>query len=273
MKKAWISIVILFLISLFVWGAVYDLNREKDLEVIFFNVGQGDSIYIEMAGGKQVLIDGGPSSAVLEKLSKEMPFYDRKIELLVLTHPDHDHLFGLVEVLKNYEVDNVLQTKASKDTQEFKKWEKELKREGARVITAERGQIISFKGVFFKVLHPSAILDKNVNDASIVLKLFHGSNTFLFTGDITEKIEKSLENIDSDILKVAHHGSKSSSCSQFLEKVSPSLAVISVGKNSYGHPDSGVLSRLEEFGIQVKRTDKDNDVGIISTGDNFYFKP
>ncbi len=272
MKKAWILIIILFLISLFVWGAVYELNRNKELEVIFFDIGQGDSIYIEMDRGRQVLIDGGPSSDILEKLSEEMPFYDRKIELVVLTHPDHDHLFGLIEVLKNYEVESILQTEALKDTQEFKKWEEEVEREGAKVLIAKKGQIISFKEAFFKVLHPGEVLEKNVNDNSVVLKLFHGSNTFLFTGDITEKIEKELEDVDSDVLKVSHHGSKSSSCSEFLEKVSPSLAVISVGENSYGHPDKGVLARLEEFAIQVKRTDKDNDVGIISTGDNFYFK-
>ncbi len=272
MKKAWFSLFILFLAGLIVWFVVYDLNRPKELEVIFFNVGQGDSIYIEALTDKQILIDGGPSSVILEKLSEEMPFYDRTIELMVLTHPDHDHLFGLIEVLRNYKVENILQTGAEKETKEYEAWKEMIKKEGANILKARKGQTIFFKGALLKVLHPSEKLDNSINDTSIVLKLLHGSNSFLFTGDITEKTEKKLGDADSDVLKAAHHGSKTSSCPEFLEKVSPSLAVISVGENSYGHPDKGVLARLEEFGIQVKRTDKDNDIGIISTGDNFYFK-
>jgi len=282
-KLVWVVLGVLFFVNIVVWFVVYDLNKAREIEVIFFDVGQGDSIYIETSGTNQVLIDGGPSSAVLEKLGEEMPFYDRKIELMILTHPDHDHLAGLLEVLKSYKVENILWTGVVKNTQEWKKWKELIEKEEAKIKIAKKGQRIILKEnppVFLTILYPFKDLEnkkvKNINGTAIVSRLDYGLNSFLFTADISKKVERELikegSNVSSDVLKVAHHGSKTSSCSEFLKEVSPSLAVIQVGENSYGHPYSEVLARLKEFGIQVQRTDEDGDIKIVSNGNSFCLK-
>jgi len=279
-KLVWIILGILFFVNIVIWFVVYNLDKAREIKVIFFDVGQGDSIYIETSETNQVLIDGGPTSVVLKKLGEEMPFYDRKIELMILTHPDHDHLAGLLEVLKSYEVENILWTGVIRDTQEWKKWKELIEKEEAKIRIAKKGQRIILREkplVFLTILYPFEDLEnrkvKNINDTAIVSRLDYGLDSFLFTADISKKVERELvkegSNILSDVLKVAHHGSKTSSCSEFLKEVSPSLAVIQVGENSYGHPDPGVLARLKEFGIQVQRTDENGDIKIVSDGNNF----
>lgn len=244
---------------------VGELNR-SDLEVIVFDVGQGDSIYIGTKDNFQVLIDGGPSSAVLEKLGQEMSFYDRTIELIILTHPDHDHLSGLLEVLKRYEVKNILWTGVIKDTAEYEEWVRLIEREQANIIIAEAGQNINLDrpGLSLLVLHPFESLEgkevKDSNNTSVVVKLIFKDKSFLFTGDIPQKIENQLINVDADILKVAHHGSKGSSSAEFIQSVSPETVVISVGDNSYGHPAEEVLQLFEQFGIQVLITKELGDI-------------
>ncbi len=278
-KLVWVVLTVLFCLNLVAWVVVYDLVKPQPLEVVFFDVGQGDSIFIETPNGVQVLIDGGPTSVILEKLAEEMPFYDRTIDLIILTHPEHDHYFGLFEVLKRYEVKNILWTGIIRDTAEYQEWIRLIEEEGAEVGVVEAGQkIVLSEKIYLSILHPFENLEnqkvKNANDTSIVASLFFGNVSFLFTGDIGKKVEARLVeqgiDLDSDVLKVCHHGSKTSSSLEFLEAVSPEVAVIQVGKdNSYGHPHPEVLARLEEFGIQVLRTDINGDIKIISDGNNF----
>ena len=277
-KLVWIILGFLVCLNIFAWVVVYDLRRPQVLEVVFFDVGQGDSIFIETPQGHQILIDGGPSSAVLEKLAKEMPFYDRTIDLIILTHPEHDHYFGLFEVLKRYEVDNILWTGVIRDTAEWQEWVRLIEEEGTEIKIAEAGQKIIFQEdplIFMEILHPFESLEgqeiKNSNDTSIVASLVFGDVSFLFTGDISKKIEKQL-NVDSDVLKVAHHGSKTSSSMGFLEAVSPEVAVIQVGENSYGHPHQEVVSNHKEFDIEILITKELGDIKVISNGDNFKIK-
>jgi competence protein ComEC len=256
---------------------------DSNLEVVFFDVGQGDAIFIETPDGFQVLIDGGPGLAVLEKLGQEMAFYDRTIDLIILTHPEHDHYFGLFEVLKRYEIKNILWTGIVRDTAEWEEWMKLLEEEGANIIIAEAGQKIIIQQdplIFLEVLHPFENLEgqetKYTNDTSIVAELVFNNVSFLLTGDITKKIEKQLVDeyidLESDILKVAHHGSKTSSSLEFVEAVSPSVAVISAGENRWGHPNQETLANLEEFGIDILITKELGDVKIISDGSNFNVK-
>ncbi len=280
-KIVWIVLGVLFCLNLIAWVVVFDLSRPQDLKVVFFDVGQGDSIFIETPQGHQILIDGGPSSAILEKLAKEMPFYDRTIDLIILTHPEHDHYFGLFEVLKRYEVENILWTGVIRDTAEYQEWINLIEKEGANLLIAEAGQKIILQKdplIFMEILHPFENLAgqeiKNSNDTSIVTHLFFEDISFLFTGDIIKKVEAKLVeqgvDLDSEVLKVAHHGSKTSSSLEFLEAVSPEIAVIQVGKdNSYGHPHPEVLANLEQFGIYILRTDIDGDIKIVSDGNNF----
>lgn len=258
---------VLFFLNVLAWTAVYSLSQPF-LEVTFFDVGQGDAIFIETPSGHQILIDGGPGSAILEKLGNEMPFWDRTIDLVILTHPERDHYGGLLEVLKRYKVENILWTGILRDTAEYQEWQRLIER--SNVLIAESGQQIIAGEAVFKILFPFESLQgeevKNTNNTSIVSKLICGSNSFLFVGDIYKKIERELigKGIDSDVLKIAHHGSKTSSAQEFIEAVSPNIAVIQVGKeNSYGHPTKEVLDILEKHGINILRTDLNGDIKIL----------
>ena len=285
MKKSALFILGFLVLSNFIaLGAVFYLEQPGVLEVNFFDVGQGDAIFIETPKKHQILIDGGPSSVILEKLNKEMPFWDRSLDLIILSHPDKDHLTGLLAVLKRYKVENILWTGVIKETSGFGEWqdliEKEKTKEGAKIIIAEAGKKVSASEVILEILNPLENLEgktvKEVNDTSIVSHLIFGENSFLFSGDISDKVEKRLVLNDLplkfDVLKVAHHGSKYSSSEIFLEKVSAKIAVICVGKNSYGNPTEEVLTRLEKFGIKVLRTDQDGDIKIFSDGENLKLK-
>jgi len=272
-KIVWVVMVILIGLNIFAWIIIKELSSlNSDLEVVFFDVGQGDAIFIETADGFQILIDGGPGLAVLEKLGQEMPFYDRTIDLVILTHPEHDHMFGLLEVLKRYQIKNILWTGIIRDTAEWKEWNSLVQKEGAKLLIAEAGQKIDIsQDIYLEILYPFESLEglkvKDSNDTSIVAQLVFKDNSFLFTGDISKKIEKKLvdeyQKLSSLILKIAHHGSKTSTSLEFLEMVSPETAVISVGENQWGHPHPEVLSNLEQFGIQVLTTQDYGDVKFI----------
>lgn len=272
----------LFLANILAWLAVFELVNPNLLEVNFFDVGQGDGFFIETAKRQQILIDGGPGSGILEKLGQEMPFWDRTIDLIILTHPEKDHLSGLIEVLKRYRVENILWTGVIRDIPEYKEWSTLLQKEGAEIFLAKAGQKIKcskgeLENCYIEIFYPFETLEgkefKNSNNTSIVAKLVFGENSFLFTGDAEKDVEKELIikklSIDSDILKIAHHGSKTSSSDDFVKMVSPQIAVISAGKgNSYGHPHKEVLEVLAKYGIKILRTDLDGDIKIISDGEN-----
>ncbi|MBI2625337.1 MAG: MBL fold metallo-hydrolase [Candidatus Nealsonbacteria bacterium] len=272
-------LAVLFCLNILAWVAAFEFAKPQLLEVTFFDVGQGDAIFIETPERWQTLIDGGPTSAVLEKLGKEMPFWDRTIDLVILSHPEHDHVAGLIEVLKRYEVKNVLWTGVVRDTEEYKEWVKVLNKENAKIIIAQAGQKIDV--CHCEVLHPFESLEgqefKDSNNTSVIIKLVFGETSFLFTGDAYKSIERQLlgrakqqpsqtwQQLDSDVLKVGHHGSKTSTAPEFIGAVSPEVAVISVGKdNKYGHPHQETLETLS--GIEILRTDQDGDIKIISDG-------
>jgi len=238
------------------------------LQVIFLDVGQGDSILIQK-GTRQILIDGGPSGKTeLAELGKYLPYFDREIELVIATHPDKDHIAGLIDAARNYKIGKVLMTAAEKDTQTFKEWKDVLFYNKIETLEVSRGTEIKFEDANIKIIHPQAKIDASVGDSnndSVVARLDYEENSFLFTGDIESPAEKEIlesgENIDVGILKVAHHGSKYSSSEEFLDAASPEEAVISVGKNnSYGHPTEAVLEALEKRNVKVFRTDESGDI-------------
>ncbi|HEB01383.1 MAG TPA: MBL fold metallo-hydrolase [Candidatus Portnoybacteria bacterium] len=267
----------LSLIFILVWSAVFSQASPDELEIIFFDVGQGDAIFIETPNGNQVLIDGGPDTSVLAKLGKELPFYDRTIDLIILTHPDEDHLAGLVEVLKRYQVDQILTTGILCQTAVCQKWTELIKEKDIPIKIAQAGQIIDLGSeIAMIVLYPFENLSgqevKKKNNTSIITRLVYGQNSFLFAGDAERLVERRLleQNIylDSDVLKVGHHGSKTSSSQLFLENVSPQIAVISVGRdNRWSLPAATILERLEGLDIEIYRTDLDRDVEVISDGE------
>jgi competence protein ComEC len=251
--------------TVFVWYAVFAESREG-LTVYFFDVGQGDSVFIETENGNQIVIDGGPGDAVLARLGEVMPFYDRTIDLLVLTHPDADHLNGLVEVLGRYTVKHILTTGVLHETAQFFEWEKRIDRYAIPVTRAAAGQtFFAGNAVSFEVLSPFKNIagtdPADVNDTSVVLRMDYGDTSFLFPGDIEARTERLLailakDGIDADFLKAPHHGSKTSSSEEFLDAVTPAAAIVSVGRsNRYGHPHADVLTRYEDHGVSVYRTD------------------
>ncbi len=274
---------VLIFANVLAWLAVWDFSSPQLFKVVFFDVGQGDSIFIETPGNHQILIDGGPSSVVLEKLGKEMPFWDRTIDLVILTHPDYDHLNGLIEVLKSYKVEKVLWTGVVSNKGHsvgsgqggYDDWVIVLEKEKAEIIIAQARQVISADDVLMEVLNPSGNIQGqkmgSFNNSSIVIRAVFGQNAFLFTGDISKAIERKIigsgADVKVDVLKVAHHGSNSSTSEDLLVAISPKIAVISVGAgNTYGHPRSETLDILKEYGIKILRTDEIGDIKIISDG-------
>jgi competence protein ComEC len=280
-KKIIIFIALfLFFLNFFCWKEVFALSGSQNLKVDFLNVGQGDSFLIETPDMQYILIDGGPDSTVLQKLADYMPFWDKEIDLVILTHPDSDHVTGLIDVLQKYKVDDILWTGIKINTATYQKWLTvlaEQQKMGAKIIIAQSNEEIKAGNVLINILNPINSLAgkyfKDDNDTGVVSRLLYGKISFLFSADITSKEEQQLvdskSDLQSNVLKVAHHGSKYSTSDIFLAAVEPQIAVISDGKNnSYGFPTADVLQRLQEFGIKIFRTDQDGDVEFVSDGNN-----
>lgn len=289
-----LSAGVLLALNIVCWREVFLLREPQLLKVDFLAVGQGDAEFIETPQGQQILIDGGPNSQVLEKLNQRMPFWDKTIDAVILTHPEKDHMAGILDVLKRYKVDYFLWTGVVKNDAENKLLSELLNdaqkpnKNATKIISVKAGDSVKAGNVLIEILFPFENVagkeEKNTsNNTSLVSRLVFGQNSFIFTADIDSSAEKQLvsavfpttqpvELLKSDVLKVAHHGSKYSSSEEFIQAVSPQVAVIEVGKNSYGHPTAETLQRLEKFGIQIKRTDTDGDIGIVSDGNNITLK-
>lgn len=272
MKKVTVPVLVIAALVAVTYFSLPD-NR---LHVNILNVGQGDAILIQR-GTQQVLVDGGPSAqTITNQLGKYMPFWDRNIELVVMTHPDSDHLTGLVEVLRRYNVEKVLSPGFNTTTQLYAEWRELLAEKKIETTVACKGQSIDLgNGIVMNVLSPEvpAHFAEGSDDNSMVMRLVDGKFSFLLTADIYTPAEQYLmadrTDLQSTVLKVAHHGSAESTSAGFLNAVSPSVAVISVGKdNDYGHPASDTLSRLDDTALQprIYRTDENGTVECITDG-------
>lgn len=255
---------------------------QKYLEVDFFDVGQGDAIFIETPSRHQILIDGGPGDRVLEKLGREMSFFDREIDLVVATHGDADHLGGLVEVLRRYKVKKLVFNGYDKQSGLYREFLRVARERGVYPEAVALGEARRLPdGVELSFLWPEKDLSdsfaKKHNNTGVVARLNYGETSFLLIGDIEGRVEKILTdknlNLEADVLKIAHHGSKTSTTEEFLRAVAPRAAVISVGgDNSYGHPHPSVLERLGVFGVPVLRTDLQGDIEARSDRATIKFK-
>jgi competence protein ComEC len=257
--------------------ALRGLSDDK-LHVVFLDVGQGDAIFIQTPSGKQVLVDGGPSeTALLSQLGRHMPFWDRTLDVVILTHPEADHVTGLIAVLERYQVETVIYRDLEHESEVYARWLQLLAAEGATICSGEAGFRLTLDpGLEMVVLHPGAELEDDANNNSVVTRLTYGEISVLLTGDIEAEVERGLVGahrvgairespLQSTVLKVAHHGSCSSTTQAFLDAVAPEVVVISVGAdNRFGHPCDEVLERLE--GLPVYRTDEHGAVEIISDG-------
>ncbi len=268
---------VLLVLALSAWRGMADGR----LHVHFLDVGQGDAIFIRTPSGRQVLIDGGPSpSVLLSRMGRRMPFWDRSLDVVLLTHPDEDHITGLVEVLERYRVDVLVFREMGCQKPICDRWDELALNTEGMVWEAEAGLEIKLEeGVWIEVLHPGVKLlsREGHNDNSLVIRLRHGEASFLFTGDIGVESEHGLltagEELQSTVLKVAHHGAGDASTAAFLEAVDPEVAVISVGEdNDFGHPCQDVLERLEavvnsvDGEVPIYRTDRHGTVHVVSDG-------
>lgn len=250
------------------------------LEVIFFDVGQGDSVLIKSPYGQTILIDGGPDNTVMEKLGEYLPFYARDIDLVILTHPHSDHVVGLVDVLKKYRVKQVALTGLLHTSGDYMAFLQEIQKQNIeRFFIDQPYTIVLGDDLVLEILYPLKNYKgkkvRNLNNTSIVAKLIYRETNFLFMGDLEEEGEleliKSSFDISAQVIKIGHHGSSTSSTEEFLHAVNPEFAVISVGKdNVFGQPSQRVLRRLKNMGVKIFRTDEIGDVVIQSDGINLW---
>lgn len=214
-------------------------------------------------GGKQIVVDGGPGTKITDCLWGKMPFWDRTIEMVILTHGEKDHLEGLLEVLSRYKIKTVVETGILKDTELYSAWEAAVLKEKAKVNILSAGDEIAVDNVHFKVLWPERLDEQiwqkdpplSLNETSIVMKLSYGGFCAYLTGDETKEVLEKIIDGACPVLKVAHHGSGTGTNMEVLEKANPKLAIIQVGKNSYGHPHKEVIDLLVSKGVKILRND------------------
>lgn len=280
------------------------------LHIVFCDVGQGDGAYIRFPDGRDMVVDGGPDNKILNCLSNHMPFWDRHINIVVMTHPQKDHFFGLISVFDRYQVDYFVRSDVDNTTESYVSLLKTVKDRGVLVRYVTTGERIDIGHTSLSLLWPSSeqiakgkavqvaqamqagpagpvhgnasntlgistqLPPGDLNDYCLVFDLHYGTFDALFTGDADSRVEgnyvgQKLADDTLEVLKVPHHGSRTGMTEEFVQWLHPKLSVISVGKNSYGHPSSEALKLLADIGSRVLRTDKEGDIEVISDGTNW----
>ena len=249
----------------------------KFLEVDFLNVGQGDAELIKTPYGQNILIDGGPDNKVLAELGRNLPWLEKKIDLIILTHPHDDHVSGLIDVLKKYQVGRILMADAPSNAPPYEEFLRmDYEKKVPVVLVAGRQTITLGADLRLEILHPEKDdIGAGLNEDSIVARLIYKKKVFLFVGDAGVKTEAELlgEKIDlqADILKVGHHGSETASTLDFLRIVAPKLAIIEVGvNNQFSFPGEDTLWRLQKVGAKILRTDLNGTIKVKSDGEKIW---
>ncbi len=296
-----------YLISGMITGLILLLSYfwtlpDGKLHIVFCDVGQGDAAYIRFPDGRDMVVDGGPNDKVIGCLSRHMPFWDRHINMVAMTHPQKDHMQGLISVMERYSVDYFLRSDVENNTEGYQKLTDTIRSKKIPVKYVTEGDSINISSTLLRLIWPNqeqitkakeakdAALasqgetlrssEKNVlgsgvvgelNDYSLVFLLSYGDFDALFTGDADQHVEANynyqlLANKSIEVLKVPHHGSKTGMTKQFIEAVRPKFSVVSVGKNSYGHPTEEALTLLSNVESRVERTDQDGDIEVVSDG-------
>lgn len=292
-RKYFISGIIIGIVLIF--SVLFSLPDGK-LHIVFCNVGQGDAAYIRTPNNQDMLIDGGPNNRVLDCLGRHMPFYDRRIDIVILSHPQKDHLQGLIEVARRFDIGTFIIGVEGNETEGYRQLVEVLKEKQIPLKNLFTGDSFRLGNLSFDILWPErkwvadnisnikdqiskrdageAVLglstSQDLNSFSYFLHLKYGEFDALFTGDGDSKIQpvimQTVQLPDIEVLKYPHHGSKTGILPAFLDKIAPELAVISVGKNSYGHPSNEALQLLKDRNITIERTDVDGDVEVVSDG-------
>jgi len=265
---------LLILTNLMIFYAVINESRGNILQVSFLDIGQGDAALIESPTGNTFLIDGGPDKSILNALGRVLPFYDKTIDVVLATHPDADHIGGIPEVMKNYSVKKFVYNGATSSTGIFRELEKEITDKKIKTEIVRTDEVFDLGGgALLKILYPDTDpKGTDTNEYSIVAKLYYGDSTFIFTGDAPTDVLNYLTQTDgkelkSDVLKVAHHGSRNSLSPTFLSAVAPEYSVISAGKdNSFGHPHQEILDFLNSIQSKILITYNLGDIVFTSDG-------
>lgn len=269
-------LLLLTVMVLIVWSpAISFLSSSDDyLTVRFLDVGQGDSINIETPDGYELLIDGGPTSIVLRKLAEDRSFFDKKIDVVMATHPDADHISGLVDVFKRFDVGMVVESGVESDSSAARAYTRAALNEGVKIIFAQAGQIIQLgASTTVRILSPYGdVTNWQNNNASVVVQVVYGETEFMLTGDAPVNIEDYLvskyeTSLESEVLKLGHHGSKTSTSELFLDTVIPEYAIVSSEENSrYGHPHHEVIEKVEDRDIKILNTAENGTIIFKSDG-------
>ncbi len=266
--------IALLLANALVWYVVWRETPKGILTVAFLDVGQGDSIYIEAPNGNQVLVDGGAGRQVLRALGEVMPFYDHSIDVVMVTHPDADHIGGLPFVMDRFDVGAVLEPGVWSATTAYQEFERRASDGSHQHFLARRGMRLKLdRDVALEILFPNQdTTGWETNRASIVARLVYGQNSFLLTGDSPIAIERQLLALDpaglqSTVFKAGHHGSRTSTSLEYATAIEPKFGIISAGLNNrYGHPNQEVLDTLTKLGATILRTDQQGTIIFKTDG-------
>jgi competence protein ComEC len=283
-----------YLISGFIIGFILLLTciwtqPDGKLHIIFCNVGQGDAAYIRFADGRDMLVDGGPDNGrVLTCLGRHMPFWDRRIDMVAMSHPQADHMGGLTSILERFTVGYFIRSYIDAPDESYKKMMEVVRQKHIQVKNVTQGEHITIGTTSLSVLWPSqeqiAFLKpsdslgvasiSDTNDDCLVFALRYGTFDAVFTGDADNRVEAKYDQLQVfsnpvELLKVPHHGSKTGMTLDFVNWLKPQLAIISVGKNTFGHPSREAVDMLTRADAKILRTDKQGDIEIISDGNSW----
>lgn len=279
MKNRKIKIIFLALgtltLLLFLSYDYIQYQKNKNLEVSFIDVGQGDAIFIKTPQQRKIIIDFANKQG-LKDLAKKIPWWDKTIDLIIISHPHDDHIVGLIPIIKKYKIKNIIYNGVLDNSPFYLELLKIIKEKNIPLLVPQENQTIELEpNCKIKFLFPGDRyyqrgLD-NLNNSSIVNQLICQNSIFLFMGDAETEVENELLeqgiNLKSDVIKIGHHGSLSSSQEKFLKAVQAKIAIIMVGKNNkYGHPSLRILKRLEKLQTEIFRTDLNGSITIIDDG-------
>lgn len=276
---------------------ILSLQNMGKFRLIACDVGQGDGMLLVSPSGKQIVVDGGPGTKIADCLSQSMPFWDRTVELVVATHAQKDHMEGLLEILARYKVKMIATTKVNNGSELYRAWEKAVENEKAKVyvpksgdqiiLDRKQGQTLSMDVLwppFAKASEGEPSIEEwwerpphDLNEAAVVLRVNYGPSTssgfcVYLTADIPKETLQGLVDRQCQVLKISHHGSKTGTNEKIVNEVRPRLAIIQVGKNSYGHPTKEVIDLLTSNEVKILRNDINGIIEITSDGKSFQAK-
>jgi competence protein ComEC len=272
-----LTILSIFIAGIFVLCVyVYPMMQPSELRVVFLDIGQGDAIWIQAPNGRELLIDSGPDHAVIERLGSEKDFFDRTIDFALATHSDADHIGGFPYIFDQFSIPVMIESEITSPTVTDRVLTEKISAERGHRLTARSGERIILdqkKHVVIDILFP----DQNpngweTNEASVVVRVSYGDTSFLLTGDSPSEVEEFLvqeygEQLKSNVLKLGHHGSKTSSSDIFLKTVRPDITIVSAGLgNKYGHPAPDVIERVESINAQIFETSRMGSIDCRSNG-------